>query len=73
MKLQLPCSTWKSAKWNIGELFQFINALNPLDIRTGTVVGWDCQDRLLADYPLTNGVIAKGASIHVNTILPKQL
>ena len=68
-----PYPTWKTAKFKLGDTFQFIDSMSPLDIRTATVVGWVDTDRVLADYPLLSGVIAKGASIHIKRILPKQI
>lgn len=65
--------SYKSAyELTLGESFRFIDSKNPLDIRTGTVVGYS-TDAVLADYPLLSGVMARGARIHINTILPKQL
>jgi hypothetical protein len=68
-----PYPTWKTAQFKLGDTFRFIDSMNPLDIRTATVVGWVDTDRVLADYPLLSGVIAKAASIHIKRILPKQL
>jgi len=68
-----PYPTWKTAKYKLGDTFQFVDSMNPLDIRTATVVGWEDTDRVLVDYPLSSGVMARGASIHVKTIVPQQI
>lgn len=68
-----PHPTWESAKYKLNEVIEFIDSMNPIVIRKATVIGWDCQDRVLVRYEYHGGIFAEGMSIHTNRILPRKI
>jgi hypothetical protein len=67
--MEIPYPSWEVAHYKIGQTVRFYQYRKPETITTGTVVGWADQDRILVDHVLPNGVMRKGASIHVKMII----